>query len=155
MRLGKEPEMHHTAQERNKSLVRKMIEEYFNKRDESSLERYVSADLLDHELPPEMPRGLEGFRQYLDGYLKAFPDLFVTIEDVIAEGDKVVVRARYRGTNQGDLFGMAATGKCVDYAGIDIVRVQDGMIVEHWGIGDAYTMMTQMGIVPEVGETAA
>jgi len=81
--------------------------------------------------------------------LAAFPDMQIDAQDVIASGDKVVVRARYTGTHRGEFMGMPATGKSVNVQLIDILRLDaDGLVHEHWGVMDALAMMQQLGVVP-------
>ena len=85
-------------------------------------------------------------------YVAAFPDLRMTPEDVLASGDKVVVRVRATGTHEGEFMGVPATGKSIDVQAIDIVRFEDdGLAHEHWGVFDAMTMMQQLGVVPSDG----
>ena len=81
----------------------------------------------------------------------AFPDLKVTYDDVIAEGDKVVMRVTNSGTHKGDMMGIPASGKSVNFAEIHIVRMVDGKFAEHWGLEDSMTMMQQIGAMPEMG----
>ena len=82
-------------------------------------------------------------------YRAAFPDLRMDAEDVIASGDKVVVRARATGTHKGEFMGMPATGKSIDVQLIDIMGLgDDGLAHEHWGVVDALAMMQQLGVVP-------
>jgi steroid delta-isomerase-like uncharacterized protein len=97
---------------------------------------------------PHRVKGPEGVKQIVGVYRAAFPDLHLTIEDLIAEGDKVVVRFTARGTHQGDLMGVAPTGKEVTVTGISIVRIAEGKIVEEWENFDALGMMQQIGAVP-------
>ena len=77
----------------------------------------------------------------------AFPDLHLTIEDMIAEGDKVAMRSSWNGTHQGEFMGIPATGRRVTVSQIDISRIADGRMVEHWGQLDALGLMQQLGVV--------
>ena len=79
----------------------------------------------------------------------AFPDLQMNVEDMIAEGDKVVARVRMSGTHQGEFMGIDPTGNRVEISGIDILRVADGKIVEHWGNFDDLGMMQQLGVIEQ------
>ncbi|HWU37535.1 MAG TPA: ester cyclase, partial [Candidatus Acidoferrum sp.] len=81
----------------------------------------------------------------------AFPDFHNTIEELIAEGDKVVARLTYRGTHRGHLFGIVPTGRQVVYSGIAIFRIAGGKIVDGWVIGDTLALMQQLGAVPVMG----
>ena len=85
----------------------------------------------------------------------AFPDLRATVEDEIADGDKVVVRSTWRGTHQGEFQGIPATGKQVSFPVIDIVRFENGKAVEHWGLVDAMSLMQQLGAIPGPGGTSS
>ena len=78
----------------------------------------------------------------------AFPDFHHTVEDLVAEGDKVVPRLTLRGTHQGDFQGLPPTGKQVTFSGINVMRLEDGKIVEHWSIGDTLGMLQQLGAIP-------
>src|SRR5437764_1381191 len=82
------------------------------------------------------PPGIEGIRNLFATLHNAFPDAHVTLDDVLAEGDKVVVRSTLSGTHQGTFMGIPATGRHVSITGIDIVRMRDGKMVEHWGNED-------------------
>ena len=103
---------------------------------------------MDHEEGLGLPEGIEGVKAYIRMFHDAFPDIRATVEDVISEGDKVVARVTVRGTHEGELMGVAASGKSVQFESIDIVRVQDGKAAEHWGVTDAMTLMQQIGAVP-------
>ncbi len=100
-----------------------------------------------------MPPGLDGTKQALTMWRAAFPDLTVTAEEMIAEGDKVAVRTVVRGTNSGEFMGMPATGKQVTMTGIEILRIADGKVVERWGELDMMGMMQQLGVIPPPGES--
>jgi steroid delta-isomerase-like uncharacterized protein len=110
----------------------------------------IADDMVEHEVVAEFPPTKEGVRQFFTMWLAAFPDLHMEPEDVISSGDKVVARVRITGTHSGEFMGMPATGKAVDFEGIDIVRFNDeGLCVEHWGVTDVMSMMQQLGVVPE------
>jgi steroid delta-isomerase-like uncharacterized protein len=96
----------------------------------------------------EVLRGQAGFKQFLTGFHAAFPDADTTIEDVIAEGDKVAIRWTLRGTHQGELLGIPATGKPVTVPGITIYRIVGGKIVEERGEEDGLGLLQQLGVVP-------
>jgi steroid delta-isomerase-like uncharacterized protein len=113
------------------------------------LEEVYAADLLWHE-PDQDVHGLEEAKQYYSTYLSAFPDLSFTVEDVIAEGDKVVTRWTLRGTHQGEVedFG-PPTGRQIEQEGITIHRIEEGKIVEEWERYDLLSFLQQLGLVPE------
>jgi predicted ester cyclase len=95
--------------------------------------------------------GLEDFKGYVRSVRAAFPDFHNTIQDLIAEGDRVVARLTYRGTHGGELFGIAPTGRHVVYTGIAIFRLTGGKIVDGWVLGDALGLMQQMRTTPARG----
>ena len=86
-------------------------------------------------------------------FRQAFPDSYSAIEVMIAEGDKVATRKTFYGTHQGEFMGIPPTGRQVSIALIDIVRVADGKVMEHWSMGDSLGMMQQLGVIPQPGNT--
>ncbi len=103
--------------------------------------------IVGHE-PTMTIRGLDGAKQFVAGYLAAFPDLHFTIEDMITDGDSVATRWSSRGTHTGMLQGMAPTGKQVTSSGITISRQVDGKVVEEWISWDNLGMLQQLGMIP-------
>jgi predicted ester cyclase len=138
-----------------KSIVRRFIEEYQTGADERAFAEIMHPDVVDHSRPPGIAEGAEGVRQQFDGFRAAFPDFRATILDQLAEGDKVVTRKVFHGTHLGDLQGIPPTGREVEIQVIDIVRVADGRIVEHWGLVDRLGLMQQLGLVPGAEPAAA
>jgi len=134
--------------EGNKDLARRSWE-FVSQRNPDALEEVYSADSVLHE-PDQDLQGLEEVKQYLSMYISAFPDLNVTVEDVIAEGEQVVTRWTIRGTHQGEIeeFG-PPTGKQIELEGITIHRIEDGKIAEEWERFDNLSVMQQLGLVPE------
>ena len=114
----------------------------------------VYADTIVMHEPAEDVRGIEGLKQFVTMIRSALPDLRITLEDDIAEGDKVVSRWRAQGTHQGELMGSAPTGNEVAITGITIHRIEDGKIVEEWENWDALGLMQQIGAVPSPEEQA-
>ena len=131
--------------EENKHVIRHFFEGV-NARDMTVFEVFAS-DAIHHNPFPGTPPGREGNKQGMLILFAAFPDWQTTIEDLIAEGDKVVVRMTQRGTHQGPYFGLAATDKQVAVAGIAIFRLRDGQIVEEWLVTDELGAMQQLGAV--------
>jgi steroid delta-isomerase-like uncharacterized protein len=132
-----------------KGITRQMIEEVFNKGRLDLIGKLVAPEFVGHD--PALPQdiaGPDGQREVVSGYRAAFPDLEVTIDDQIAEGDRVVTRWTARGTHTGDLWGIPGTGKQVTVTGTSIDRNQDGRIVETWSHWDALGLMQQLGVVP-------
>jgi steroid delta-isomerase-like uncharacterized protein len=138
------------SSEENKAIAKQAVEA-INAGDFAKLESLVAPDAADHAVPPGMPPTRESATQFLTMFRGAFPDLTYTLEDVIAEGDRVVQRATASGTMKGDFLGMPATGKSATWAEIHIVRVNDGKIVEHWASVDQLGMLQQLGLAPAPG----
>ena len=101
-------------------------------------------DVVDHNPLPGQGPGLDGIKQLVAVYHAVFPDLSVSTDDVVISGDRVVVRWTATGTHQGDQLGVPATGKHVRLTGIDILRIEDGRIVERWGETNGLEMMQQI-----------
>jgi predicted ester cyclase len=137
--------------EENKTVVRQFIEEVFNQRNVDAIDTYMTADYVDHVIPPGIPPTREGFKQFIGMFLAAFPDFHYTIEDEVAEGDKVVSRLSARGTQPGELLGRPATGKHATWSEIHIGRMAGGQLVEHWGSIDQLGMLQQLGVIPMSG----
>ncbi|RYV51925.1 ester cyclase [Pengzhenrongella frigida] len=109
----------------------------------------LADDFVEYEVTPGLEPTKAGVMEFFRMQRAAFPDMRMDVEDVVASGAKVVVRARYTGTHRGEFMGMPATGKSVDVQLIDIFRVgDDGLVHEHWGVLDALAMMQQLGAVP-------
>jgi steroid delta-isomerase-like uncharacterized protein len=134
--------------EQNKALVNRLVEEVLNQHDLSVLDEIVSLDFVEHEaLPPGVPSGREGSIALFSMLLNAFPDFYATVEHLIAEGDQVVLHMTWTGTQEGEFMGIPPTGNRISIGVIDIIRVADGMLVEHWGVMDQATMMQQLGMM--------
>jgi steroid delta-isomerase-like uncharacterized protein len=104
---------------------------------------------VEHEEVPGLAPSKDGVKTFFRMQIAAFPDLRMTVEDVVADGAKVVARVRYTGTQQGEFQGMPPTGKAVDVQLIDIFRFDDdGRVGDHWGVIDLMAMMQQLGVVP-------
>ena len=134
-----------TTTDDNKALVQRFFEEVINQRNLALLDQFVSAGGVNHTVPPGMPQEANPF---LALYLGAFPDVKATVEDLMADGDKVVARVSYRGTHQGAFRGIAPTGKQIAVVGINIFRIVNGQIVEHWGLTDRLAVLQQVGVAP-------
>ena len=136
--------------EENKALARRSWE-IVNRTDLDAIQEFYAADLVWHE-PDQDIHGSEEARRYLATYFRAFPDLTHAVEDVIAEGDKVVTRYMVSGTHQGEFFGVAPTGERITMSGITIDRFdEDGKMVEEWPEYDLLGVMRQLGTVPTPG----
>lgn len=135
--------------EQNKALARQMIEEIFNRGDLSRVDEFLAPDFVEREeLPPGVPPGREGVKQLTAMLRSAFPDFKATIDDLVAEGDKVVILQTWRGTHRGEFMGIPPTGRSVSFQVIDTMRIAGGKIVEHWGLMDSMGLMQQLGAIP-------
>lgn len=133
----------------NKALARRIVEEAFTAGRLEVVDELVARDYVGHDPSlPEDARGPEGVKELIAGYRAAFPDIRVTVEDQIAEGDMVVTRWAATGTHQGELMGMPPTGKQGTVTGMTIDRIADGKIVESWDNWDTLGLMQQLGAVP-------
>src|SRR5258708_381458 len=138
--------------ETNKTLAKRYLD-VVNGQKLNQLDEIFASDYVHHDpnLPPDVQRGLDNYKRGISGFITAFPDLQGTAEDIVAEGDRVVTRLTWRGTHNGDLMGIPATGRKVNFSTIEIQRVANGKIAEGWVTFDAMTMMQQIGAVPTPG----
>lgn len=134
--------------EENKALLRHVFKEMWQEGEVHAVDKHFAADYVSHNDFPGMPPGREGVKAMVGMLASAFSDNEVTVEDQIAEGDKVVTRWSSTGTHSGEFFGIPATGKRVAERGIGISRIVDGKIVEEWGESDMLGMVQQLGVVP-------
>ena len=136
--------------EENKTIVRRLYEEVINNRNIAIVDELISPNYIDHDKNPQLAaRDPESFKRIVNMLLTAFPDMRVTIEDQIAEGDKVASRFTMRGTQKGKFMGIAPTGRQVTVRGIDIRRIAGDKLVEIWMNMDDLGMMRQLGVVPK------
>ena len=140
------------AVEENKALARRAVEELFNRGNlEAADELFAPHYILHDPASPEEVRGPEGFKRFVGIFRTAFPDLHVTIEEQIAEGDMMVTRYTVRGTHTGELMGLPPSGKRVTVVGVGVSRASGGKFVETWDHYDALGLMRQIGVVPVPG----
>ena len=140
--------------EDNKAIVRRYLEEAWNQGTVGILDELMAPTYARYMSGQASPLNREGQKQRITTFRRALPDLHLTIEDLIAEGDKVVFRITIRGTQQGTLMGIPPTGKQVSLTAIDIARVADGKIVEHWGQMDTLGLLQQIGAIPAPGQAS-
>jgi len=142
--------------EGNKFVIRRSFEELWNKGNLSVADELFTPNYSHHDpSTPDVGRGPESEKKRATLYRTAFPDLQLTIEDIIAEGQTVMARWSFRGTHKGDLSGIAPTGKQVTISGVSIARFTNGKMVEGWVNWDALGLMQQLGVVPELVKTKA
>jgi steroid delta-isomerase-like uncharacterized protein len=136
--------------ETNKALVRRFYEEVFTQGKITVADEICSASYVDHD--PTNPAGtLDGLKQTAMMMRSAFPDVQWTVEDMIAEGDKVAARVTMQGTQQGELIGIPPSGGTVTASCFDIIQFEAGKVVEHWGLFDSLGMLQQLGALPPPG----
>jgi predicted ester cyclase len=136
------------SSEQNKEIIRRFIEEVNNKREKTDVEQYLTPQYLDHSAPPKLPRGPEGWRILRAMFFTAFSNLHITIEQMVAEGDRVAIRFTMRAVHTGELRGIPPTGKQLTLTGLDINRFEGGKIAERWGNQNDLGMMQQLGVIP-------
>jgi steroid delta-isomerase-like uncharacterized protein len=137
----------------NKALMRRFYEEFWCKGNAAAVDELVAPDFIDHQLPAGWSEGPAGLKQLVREWRVGFPDMSETIEDLIAQGDKVVGRFVLTGTHQGPFLGIAPTGKRIRVTGIDIVRFQNGRITDLWYNEDTFGLYEQLGVSPDSGES--
>ena len=134
--------------EDNTTLVRDYVEEVFNQRRLTAVETFLAPDDIDHTLPPTLPTNISGTKMAIEMYLQAMPDLHVTVEDIVAEADRVALRYTSHGTQRGPLGPIPATGRRVNVSSYLIARIADGKIVEMWGLDDQLGLLQQLRVIP-------
>ena len=140
----------------NKTIVRRLFEEVWNKGNLPVADELFAPNYTHHDpSTPDVGRGPESEKKRATLYRTAFPDLRLTIEDIIAEGETVMARWSCRGTHKGDLSGIAPTGKQFTISGVSIARFANGKMAEGWVSWDALGLMQQLGVVPELPKTKA
>jgi predicted ester cyclase len=128
------------------AVFARVIEQGFNQGLLESLSEIVASDLVEHQLGAAS--GIDGLKALIRSLREPFPDLHLAIEATATTGDTVWARIRARGTNTGSLWGRPATGASMDITVIDVARVVDGRLAEHWGVADRLGMLQQLGIGP-------
>jgi steroid delta-isomerase-like uncharacterized protein len=151
MEQGKPGKERNPMSEVNKAVVRREFEEIFNQGGNfDAAEEIYAPDYVGHEPAFGNSNGVEGAKQFAAEFRQAFPDIHTTIEDMVAEGDRIVTRFNSRGTHQGEIEDLGPpTGKQFEVTGITIERFSDGKIVEDWTNFDALGLLRQLGLVPE------
>jgi steroid delta-isomerase-like uncharacterized protein len=135
--------------EQNKALAARVPLEAFNQGKLEVIDELIADNSVDHAtLPPGMPSGKEGIKLLVKALRSAFPDLKITIDLQVAEGDLVATYATTTGTMKGEFAGMPPSGKTATWEAIHISRVKDGKVVEHWAVQDQLSMLQQLGFVP-------
>ncbi len=134
--------------EENKIIIRRIYDEFISQGNINTFDELVSSDVVEHEEMADFSPTAEGVKQFFAMFRSAFPDIRATIDDLIVEGDKVVVRATWSASQKGEFMGVPPSGKSVTFGVIDIFRIANGKVAEHWGQSDNLGLMQQIGAIP-------
>ena len=134
-----------TDVEANKALYRHYIEDLWNKKDPTSVDRYVAHDYVEHNT--NLPPGFDGRKKFIATVLTAFPDYHAEILEVVAEGDRVVARVEFTGTNDGPFDGRPPTHNKLSFNTADFFRIANGKVAEHWDVVNQLPRMIALGLV--------
>ena len=138
--------------DRNKALVRRFVEEVKNKRQLGEIGEIFHPDYQEHNSTvASFGPGTAGYKNFLTHLFAAFPEDQVTIDEILAEGDRVAYRGTESGTHKAVFLGIPATGKSATWTEIQFFRFQDGKVVEHWVDVDLFAWFTQLGVIPPMG----
>lgn len=131
-------------------LIKRFYEDVIANGDLALIDQLTTDDITDHEEGlPGQPSGREGVKFFVNAMRAAFPDVRPkSIEPMMADGDLEAARVILTGTHEGELMGVAATGNTVEFESIDIIRVEEGKVAEHWGVTDTMSLMQQLGAIP-------
>ena len=140
-------------QDANKQIVRSLLEEAINKRQPAAADRYLAVDFIEHN--PNLPQGLAGRKQFIAALLAGFSDYHAEIEEILAEGNKVVTRTLWTGTWDGPFLGLPPSGKKLSFHTSDFFRIENGKLAEHWDVVDSLPRAVALGIVPPPKPRAA
>jgi predicted ester cyclase len=141
--------------EENKALIRRFWEEASRRGLQAVLDEFLAPDVVSHppgSASPSPVRGLEAWKRFTAAQFGAFPDLAVTVEDLISEGDMVGARVTARGMHTGELMGLSPTGRQVAFTGMEVFRIIEGRITEQWGEFDTLGLLQQLGTMPQQAE---
>ena len=128
-------------------LSRRIFEDVWNNKKLDAIEEIIAADYVHHDAGTIAANGPEGYRQFVNSYMNAFPDANFTIDEALTEGDTEVTRWTVTGTHEGELAGIPRTGRRFSVTGISIARIANGKIIESWNNWDALGLMHQLGVV--------
>ncbi len=135
-------------EEKNVKVVRRLLEEGFGKGNLSVVDDTISQNFIEHQrFDPPLPQGPAGTKALITGLRKMFSDFEFTVEDIAVEGNKVWTRNRAKGTNSGSIMGKPPTGKKMEIDVFDLCKLENGKIVEHWGVPDQLGMLEQIGFL--------
>lgn len=142
--------------EANRQVAYRFYDELWNKANYAAAPELLHPDHFDHTLPPlpGLPQGRDGVLQLMQTFRAAFPDLVMSVDMVIGEGDLVGEVLTLRGTQTGSFLGVPPTGKSVEIKSVNICRIEDGLVRERWGASDDVGLLRQLGILPSPGTRA-
>ena len=132
-------------------LIRRVNDEVISKGNYDVIDELIADDFVEHEALPGAPAGKDALQAFTETFRSAFPDLKAETVATVVQGDEVWAHSRLTGTHQGEFNGIPPTGKAFSIEMIDRVKTRDGKAVEHWGISDNLGMMTQLGVIPDMG----
>lgn len=137
-----------TTEAQNKDTVQRLHNKIWSEGDLDLVDEIVAEDYVEHNpMVPHEARGPADYKESVTMFRTAFPDLTITEEDTIVEGEKVVTRITMEGTHEGEFMGIEPTGRAVESTGIVINRLQDGQLVESWPLADMLSVLQQLGVV--------
>lgn len=134
--------------EENKAIVRRMTDVFYNQGDIERADQFFAASYVHHDPASPQVRDLEGLKEALRAFRAGCPDLHITTDELVAEGDKVLKRWTYHATHTGNLSGLPPTGKRIMMTGLELFRLANGKIAESWLAYDNLSLMQQLGIIP-------
>ena len=133
--------------ENNKRIVETLVKTVFQKHDFSKLDEIMKDNYIQHN--EDTPQGKAGFRQFFEQMFKAMPDFSYTLRKIVAEGDIVMIYCATTATHKGEWLGNPPTGNKLDFNVVDIFRIEDGKIAEHWDVADTLKLFTQVGKIKQ------
>ena len=128
-------------------LSRRIFEDVWNRKNLSAIDNLISADYVHHDASSPAASGIDGYKQFVNYYMNAFPDAHFTVDDAFTDGRNEVTRWTVTGTHEGELAGIPRTGRRFSVTGITIARIDNGKITESWNNWDALGLMQQLGVV--------
>ena len=131
-----------------KEIARRWYSEVMSEGKTEVIDELCAPDFIDHDPLPGVSADLAGLKDFVAQIRAAFPDMQVTADDLIVEGDRLAVRSTIRGTHEGDFMGIPASGKRVEVSDYDFVRFENDQAAEHWGVIDSAALMEQLGAAP-------
>jgi steroid delta-isomerase-like uncharacterized protein len=141
--------------EENKAIIRRMTEEFYNQGNIESAEHFFADSYVHHDPASPHVRDRDGLKQMLRAFLVGCPDLHITIDQLLAEGDMVTKRWTFHATQSGDLSGLPPTGKRITMSGLELFRLEGGKIVECWVGYDNLSLLQQLGVIPIAEQVGA